>query len=76
MVNTINGKYFRVNGKTDSRKFYKDKWTLISHFPNKNSNSKSILAEWLMKNYEADFGQTLNKNFSNFWKQICETKIK
>ena len=42
MVNTVNGKSFHINGKTDSRNFYKDKSTLINHFPNKKSNSKSI----------------------------------
>ena len=34
MVHTINHKYFRINSKTESRNFYKDKWTLINHFLN------------------------------------------
>ena len=42
MVNTINYKYFRINSKSESINFYKDKWTLKNHFPNEKTNSKSI----------------------------------
>ena len=42
MVNTINGKYSRIYSKIDSINFCKDKWTLINHFPNEKTNSKSI----------------------------------
>ena len=42
MVNTINGKYFRINSKTDSRNFDKDHSTLINHFSNEKTHSQSI----------------------------------
>ena len=42
MVNTINHKYFQINSKTESRNFCKVKWTLINHFLNEKTNSKSI----------------------------------
>ena len=107
MVNTINGKYFQRNSKTDSRSFYKDKWTLIKHLPNEKRNSKSIYRQWIyfdgitdeklrswllaniegleyitnnavIKNSENNNKKVIlrDKNFSNFQRQICETKIK
>ena len=42
MVITINDKYFRINSKTESRNFYRDKWTLINHFLNEKTNPKGI----------------------------------
>ena len=57
MVNTTNSKYLRVNSKTDSRNFNKDRWTLINHFPNEKNefpkyiDNEYILTEWLMSKH-------------------------
>ena len=65
MVNTVNGKCFQINSKTDSRNFYKDKWTLIKSLSKRKNefqkyiDNEYILTEWLMRNYKADFRQTL-----------------
>ena len=53
MVNTINGKYYQINIKTDSRNYHKDQWTLINHFPNEKMRSQSI--------------QTINIIWQNDW---------
>ena len=49
MVNTVNGKCFQINSKTDSRNFYKDKWTLIKSLSKrKNEFQKYIDNEYIL----------------------------
>ena len=64
MVNTINHKYFRINSKTESRNFYKDKWTLINNFSNEKGNPK-VYRQWIYFDRMTD-----EKLGSWFWANI------